>query len=123
MKDYFVMEYLYRDANNFKAFGKILLDGKISENDVAQIMSSLEFGEYFIAEQVNIPVLYPQLWKYSNGPTIADHAYHELSGFHPASVHEIESMALWGQASVLFESFNHSSLQWDCTLSAHCLSI
>ncbi len=31
MKDYYVMEYMYRDANNFKAFGQLLLTGNITD--------------------------------------------------------------------------------------------
>ena len=121
MGDYYVMEYLYRDANNFKAFGQILLSGNIDEDYVSQIQSSLDFGEYFVAEQVNVPVLYSQLWQYSNGPTIADHAYHELSGFHRGDEHEIESIALWGKASDLLDSFRLASQQsWDCSQSIHC---
>ena len=120
MKDYYVMEYLYRDADNFKAFGQILLSGIIDEDYVVQIKSSLEFGEYFVAEQVSVPVLYPRLWQYSNGPTIADHAYHELSGFHPANDNEIKSIALWGSASTLLDNFRKANQQWDCSRSIHC---
>jgi len=49
MKDYYVMEYMYRDANNFKAFGEILLSGIISDNDIAEIKSLLDSGEFFVA--------------------------------------------------------------------------
>lgn len=121
--DYYVMEYMYRDASNFKAFGQLLLSGRVSDAYVKQIKSSLEFGEYFVAEQVNVPALYPQLWQYSNGPTVSDHAYHELTGFHPASEFEIESMALWGEASTLLDNFLNSAQHWDCSLSEHCSSI
>jgi hypothetical protein len=82
MNSYYVLEYLYRDANNFKAFGQILLSGNISENYITEIKSYLDSGEFFVAEQVNIPTLYSQLWKYSNGPTIADHTFHEFSSLH-----------------------------------------
>ena len=123
MNNCYVMEYLYRDANNFKAFGQILLSGKVSEDYIAQIKSSLDFGEYFVAEQVDVPVLYPQLWQYSNGPTAADHAYHELAGIHPASEREIESMTLWGEASTLLDNFLNSAQHWNCSLSVHCSSL
>ena len=67
MKKYVVMEYLYRDADNYKAFGKILLSGNVTESYVAEIKSFLDFGEIFVAEQVGIPALYSQLWEFSNG--------------------------------------------------------
>ena len=97
------------------------MSGNINDDYIAQIKSPLDWGEYFVAEQVNVPVLYSQLWQYSNGPTIADHAYHELTGFHRADELEIESIALWGKASVLLDSFRLASQQsWDCAQSVHC---
>ena len=53
--------------------------GNISEDYITEIKSYLDCGEFFVAEQVNIPTLYSQLWKCSNGPTIADHAFYEFS--------------------------------------------
>lgn len=123
MKDYYVMEYMYRDANNFKAFGEILLSGIISDNDIAEIKSLLDSGEFFVAEQLRVPVLYSQLWKYSNGPTVADHASHEFFGFRPATVKEISTMKLWGNVSTLIERFRCIDTHWDCTQSVHCLSV
>ncbi len=119
MREYSVMEYLYRDANNFKGFGQILLTGSISGDYIAQVESLLDSGEFFVAEQVNIPTLYSQLWKYSNGQTIADHAFHELSRFRPAISHEIESMAIWGEASILLDDLYKIDRQWDCKQSIH----
>ncbi len=123
MKDYYVMEYMYRDANNFKAFGEILLSGIISDVDITEIKSLLDSGEFFVAEQAEIPVLYSQLWKYSNGPTVADHAFHEFSGFRPATTNEISTMKLWGNVSTLIEKFRCIGAHWDCTQSVHCLSV
>ncbi len=121
MNKYYVLEYLYRDAGNFKAFGKILVFGNISEDYICEIKKYLEAGEFFVAEQVNIPTLYSQLWEYSNGPTIADHAFHEFLLIRLASEQEIESMDLWGETSVLLDTFRKASQQsWDCLQSVHC---
>ena len=121
MSDYYVIEYLYRDANNFKAFGEILVSGNISEDYITEMKSYLDSGEFFVAEQVNIPTLYSQLWKYSNGPTIADHAFHEFSSLRLATKNEIASLDLWGEASVLLDTFRMASQQsWDCSQSVHC---
>ena len=78
MNKFYVLEYLYRDANNFKSFGEILISGEVSEDYIEEIKAYLDSGEFFVAEQVNIPTLYSYLWEYSNGPTIADHAFHEF---------------------------------------------
>ena len=37
MKKHCVVEYLYRDANNFKAFGEILVFGSISDDYITEI--------------------------------------------------------------------------------------
>ena len=121
MSDYCVMEYLYRDANNFKAFGEILISGKFSDTDVDELKSLLDSGEFFVAEQVNIPTLYSQLWKYSNGPTIADQAFHEFSSIRLATENDIASLDCWGETSVLLNTFRMASQQtWDCSQSVHC---
>lgn len=120
MNNYHIFEYVYRDASNFKAFGKLLLTGTISEKYSNELRSHLEFDECFIAEQVNIPTLYSQLWKYSNGPTQADHSYHEFSLLKSASDEEISSMSVWGSTEHLLDSFRQAHHQlWDCSLSAH----
>ena len=121
MNNYYVLEYLYRDANNFKAFGQILVSGNVSEGYSTEMKSYLDSGELFVAEQVNIPTLYSQLWKYSNGPTIADHAFHEFSLLRLATEHEIASLDLWGETSVLLNAFRMASQQsWDCSQSVYC---
>ena len=119
MNNYFVMEYLYLDADNFKAFGQILLSGNVTENYVSEIESTLEFGECFVAEQVGIPPLCFQLWEFSNGPTISDHAFHEFLKIRRATDGEIKSMDLWGTTDKLMKSFCAARQQWDCSLSVN----
>ncbi|OUS15660.1 hypothetical protein A9Q88_10285 [Gammaproteobacteria bacterium 50_400_T64] len=120
MHNYHIFEYLYRDAGNFKAFGQLLLTGIISEKYIDELRSYLEFDECFIAEQVNIPTLYSQLWKYSNGPTLEDHSYHEFSSLISASDEEISSMPVWGNTEHLLDNFRQAHHQlWDCSLSVH----
>jgi len=123
MNNYNVLEYLYRDANNFKAFGQILVSGNVSDDYVTEIKSYLDSGEFFIAEQVNVPTLYSQLWEYSNGPTIADHAYHEFIELRSATDEEVATLAIWGDITALTSAFHKVGQQWDCTQSIHCPSI
>ncbi len=122
MKDYYVMEYMYRDANNFKAFGQLLLTGNITDSNIVEIKSFLDSGEYFVAEQVDVPTLYSQLWKYSNGPTIADHAYHEFIEIRSATNEETISLQEWGDIATLISKFRYVRQGWDCRQSVHCLS-
>ncbi len=123
MRDYCVMEYLYRDANNFKAFGQLLLAGEIIDSNIVEIKSFLDSGAYFVAEQVDIPPLYSQLWEYSNGQTIADHAYHEFIEIRSATNEETISLTEWGDIATLLSKFQHVGQDWDCRQSIHCLSL
>lgn len=117
------MEYLYRDANNFKAFGQLLLSGKLSNIDIVEIKLFLDSCEYFVAEQVDIPTLYSQLWKYSNGPTIADHTFHEFMELRSATGEEVASLEVWGYIATLLSTFRNAGQYWDCSRSIHCSSI
>lgn len=74
-----VFEYLYRDADNHKAFGKVAFEGEVSGLDWDFALSNFEGGLYFIAEQIGLPALYSQLLRWSgNAPTDADHCWHEF---------------------------------------------
>ena len=119
MKKYVVMEYCYRDADNYKAFGQILLSGNITDAYISEMESLLDSEEFFVAEQVGIPTLYSQLWELSNGPTRADHAFHALSKFRPATDSEIKSMVSWGTTASLLEAFHVVRQEWDCSLSVN----
>jgi len=123
MKDYYIMEYMYRDASNFKAFGQLLLTGKISDAVADEVESYLDSGVFFVAEQVGIPTLYSQLWKYSNGPTIADHAFHEFVEIRSATDEEVASLIIWGDIAILLSAFRNVKRHWDCSQSIHCASI
>lgn len=74
-------DYMYRDASNFKAFGVIALDGELDREGQELIRGRLSGGEFFIAEQVGVPPLYRELYRWSGGPTSDDHCWHELVGF------------------------------------------
>lgn len=117
------MEYLYRDANNFKAFGQLLLSSNFTDRNLVDIKSFLEFGEFFVAEQVGVPTLYSLLWKYSNGPTTADHAFHEFAELRTASDEDVSSLKVWGSVDTLLAAFRDASQQWDCRKSIHCMSL
>ena len=47
--------YLYRDASNYKRHNRQVVSGQITETKVADIISCLDDGEYFIPEQVGLP--------------------------------------------------------------------
>jgi hypothetical protein len=115
-QEYCIFEYLYRDASNYKVGGEILLTGTPSQNDIDALRASLESGEYFVAEQVGIPVLYKELWDLSGGPTIDDHALHEFVALRVAREDERKSLKLFGDLPSLFKTFQ-AVTKWDYSLS------
>ena len=112
-----IFEYLYRDAGNFKAFGSVALDGQLASRDETLIRSKLESGEFFIAEQVGVPPLYDQLYRWSDGPTGTDHCWHEFAGFRVAGPLEkrIECAGRLTDFVARFASVD----RWDEGLSPH----
>lgn len=74
------IEYLYRDAGNFKNFGSIVFrnrKGYSPEWIKQEIENWLIDGEFFIAEKVKFPVLYFSEFPYS--PEL-DHEWHQFFG-------------------------------------------
>lgn len=50
-----LIEYLYRDASNYKQFNSAVVSGELTEAQIHEIMGCLEDGEYFIPSQVGLP--------------------------------------------------------------------
>lgn len=119
-KTFSIFEYLYRDASNYKAWGKLLLFGTGTESDVTTLQQYLDCEEFFIAEQVGIPPLYKELWDFSGGPTNDDHAFHSFFELRPATDEEIAALPVWGELSLLLKSYRRVDHQWSCTLSPNC---
>lgn len=70
-------EYLYRDAANYKNWGQVVLSNdcdKALDEIESLIREALIDGEFFVAERVNIPVLYFE--KYDRD---LDHSWHVFS--------------------------------------------
>jgi hypothetical protein len=110
-------DYLYRDAGNFKAFGNVLLDGSVTEADEQVIRQILDAGEHFIAEQVGVPPLYAQLYRWSDGPTDSDHCWHEFVGLRrvPERVEPMFAAISVREFVARFALVEH----WDESLSPH----
>lgn len=89
MSNFSVFEYCYCDASNYKAFGRLLLNGIASDVEVNLLRRHMESGEFFIAEQLTIPPLYAELWKLSHGSTGDDHVWHTFENLRLAADDEI----------------------------------
>lgn len=114
--EYCIFEYIYRDASNYKAWGKVLLSGAPSDNEIEKLRSRLESGEYFVAEQVGIPAVYKELWDLSGGPTCDDHSLHEFVALRVADEDERKSLLIFGDLANLLKTFE-AVTRWDYSLS------
>lgn len=115
-KKFCVFEYLYRDASNYKAWGKILLSDVPSQNDITILRAKLDSDTYFVAEQVGIPAVYKELWDLSDGPTGDDHALHEFVALRVATDDEINTLQLFGDFSNFINTFK-AVTKWNYSLS------
>ena len=112
-----VFEYFYRDASNFKAWGTLLLRGVATEADVATLKSRFESGDYFIAEQLNVPTLYAELWKFSDGPTENDHVFHTFHALRPMTPEDAKTEIFDTVESFVLKV--KTVKEWDYALSPH----
>ena len=119
MRNFTIFEYLYRDGGNNKAHGDLLLEGEVNQKDEKNLRLLLNGGEWFIAEQVGVPVLCEQLWRHSNGPTEEDHDFHEFFGFRKARVEDVNSLDSFGRVSDLIKQFEKINNHWDISQSIY----
>ncbi|MGH8117482.1 MAG: hypothetical protein ACREP0_07440 [Rhodanobacteraceae bacterium] len=111
--------YMYRDAANFKAGGQLLLDGAYTQGLEDAIHKCCESWDLFVAEQVGVPTLYSELYKFSGGPTVDDVAFHVFQFLRPARADDRRATQRWGTLAELIGRFRAVKL-WDCRLSPHC---
>lgn len=78
-----LLTYMYRDAHNYKRHGEVVVsnpDGLCVSQARKRIQASLDEGQYFIAEQLGLPVVFP--WKDAKAPADFnieyDHPWHEF---------------------------------------------
>lgn len=114
-----VFEYRYRDAGNFKATGTVALKGRADKPLVDAALASLQDGEFFIAEQLGVPPLYEQLYRWSGGPTAQDHCWHEFVAVRQVEDADAASkMPRLGSAQAFFEGMA-GIRRWHGELSPH----
>lgn len=67
------ISYLYRDADNYKAYNECVIPGIITKEQQKRILGSLDEGEYFIPSLVGLPEK-----KFDKYDPEADHPFFEL---------------------------------------------
>jgi hypothetical protein len=112
-------EYMYRDAGNYKAFGEVWLSGFLSYEEKDFIFSTMESGEFFVAEQIGVPALYQKLYVSSGGPTKDDHTWHTYQEFRENTFDAVPAgIQIWGNTQAFLKAFE-SVVRWDIALSPH----
>lgn len=66
------INYLYRDASNYKKHNEVIIPGTFTEEQIHTIIDCVQGGEYFIPSEVNLPEI-----RFEDR-TEADHPWFEL---------------------------------------------
>lgn len=67
---------LYCDASNFKAYGQVVLEGVITEAQIAVLCTSLSDGSHYVPAQLGLQHLALDAWPGSRYDD--DHNWHEM---------------------------------------------
>lgn len=103
-----VLEYLYRDASNYKAWGAILLEGSCTPADETLLRTYLDSGEYFIPGKVGIDCLQPRIWSAGFPPNSDDHDFHEFIELRSATAEDLLEMPVWESLNELLQRFQRA---------------
>lgn len=74
-----LIEYMYRDASNYKKTNVAVLKGRISLGQIGLIESSLNDGEFFIPGQVGLQDLQGEFEHGGGWDEDDDHVWHTIS--------------------------------------------
>ena len=117
-------DYLYRDADNYKAFGSVAFSGEVAAEKWNKAQANLFEESCFIAEQIGVPSLCHQLFRWNGGsPTDADHCWHEFLGIKAVSEDDIgEDVPRGGSFKPFVERLSKVNA-WNIFLSPNVLSM
>lgn len=69
---------MYRDAANWKQHGTVILDGKLSTEQINEIISALNEGEFFIPSQVGLTDLQDEFYANDKGDLENAHCWNTI---------------------------------------------
>jgi len=104
MNEFTVIEYLYRDASNYKVWSEIRLAGVFTQEDVETIQFCMYDGDSFVPQEVGLPPLQPLLWEEFGGPNDDDHDWHSIESIRPATQTDM-ILPLYGTTDKLVTAF------------------
>jgi len=77
------LEYMYRDADNYKESETVIFSGKLTRVQIKNIFGNCEGDNTFIPQQVGLEPLYPRLQRFDSKDWDVDHPWHELLSIEP----------------------------------------
>ena len=103
------LDYLYRDASNYKKYTSCIIKGQFTEKQKKEILDTLSVGEYFIPEQVGLPA------NRFEDFTEDDHPFCEISD---EDIYEtLQNPTVNMTAEELYENFMRvKATGWDITM-------
>jgi len=103
-----LFEYGYADGSNYKVHSEVVLSGRLTEEQIRNMLSSLDQGEFFIPSQVGLRDLQGDFIHGSAWDDDDDHVWHRIEGIKntnaPASDVSVET---------LIESWPKDQRDWD----------
>ena len=99
------INYLYRDASNYKVSNTAIINGLLSQEDIQEIVSCLYDGDWFIPSLVGLPENRFEKW------TVDDHPWFKLTdyGFEPTD----EPATVTITSAELLDNFRKLKDHWD----------
>lgn len=73
--------YLYRDAANYKEWGRVVFEGAVDDELRKRAEAAFESSEDFVADAVRVPELFPYLGDDEDFDERYDHGWHEFHEF------------------------------------------
>ena len=100
------IDFLYRNADNYKMYNECVVEGTLAEDEVKEIISCCDCGEYFIPSQIGLSGM-----RFSRFDPEVDHCWFELdeSGFSATNMKPTENIT----ANELLEAFRKAKGNWN----------
>ena len=99
---------MYRDASNYKKFNEVVLEGRLTEDQIKDCLENASDGVEFIPYQVGLEDLQPQMDSY---PSADDHVWHTFESVEPTEEPLTEGLNL--TAEELRKNFQARKGNWD----------
>mgnify|MGYP000880878141 CR=1 FL=1 len=99
--------YFYRDADNYKTFNSIILEGELTKEQINHMKSILHEGEYFLPIDVGVSALYP-----AEPDLDIDHIWHTWGHLEPIKKERCDRVPDMS-AQTFYERFIKTQGHWN----------